>query len=197
MITVIELINIALIIQLFVLINPLSSFPVLLAAYKNKLNIKRIAISAVILAFIVAIVIAIIGPYLFSLFKITIDSFRVAGGVILFLLGLDNIRGKKDDKGNVKESDALTSIIATPLLTGPATISFITIKSYEIGIVPILSNILITFILVGIVFILFSLSVSKINKKVIDITSRILGLFLTAVAIEMIATGIQGLMNIG
>ena len=186
----------ALVIQLFILINPLSSFPVLLAAYKNKLNVRKIAISAVIVAFVVAIVIALVGPYLFSLFKISIDSFRIAGGVVLFLLGLNNIQGKKKNLQDVKTSDALVSIIATPLLTGPSTIAFITLKSFEIGKVSMVSNIFLAFIIVAIVFTIFSFSIKKINPKVIDITSRVLGLFLTAVAIEMISKGIHGLFGV-
>ncbi len=189
-----DLLDFVLIIQLFILINPLSSFPVLLAAYKNRMNVRKIAVSAVIVAFLIAIIIAVAGPYLFSLFRVSLDSFRIAGGIVLLLLGLDKIRPNENKKENVKESEALTSIIATPLLTGPALISFITIKAYEAGRFAIISNLLIAFIFVGIVFIIFGFAVCRINAKVIDIISKILGLFLTAVAIEMIAKGITGLM---
>lgn len=188
-----NIIDLALIIQLFILINPLSSFPVLLAAYKSKMNVKKIAISAVFVAFLIAIIIAVFGPYFFSLFNITIDSFRIAGGVVLFLLGIDKVRPKEQKRKDVKEADALISIIATPLLTGPAIISFIIIQVIDIGRLSLLSNLLIAFIAVGIVFMIFAFTISKINAKVIDITSRIFGLFLTAVAVQMIAKGIQGL----
>jgi multiple antibiotic resistance protein len=186
--------DLALIIQLFILINPLSSFPVLLAAFKNKMNVKKIAISAVFIAFLIAIIIAILGPYLFSLFRITIDSFRIAGGVVLFLLGLDKVRPKEQQKKDVREADALTSIIATPLLTGPAIISFIIIQAIDVGRLSIISNLLFAFIAVGVVFMIFAFAISKINPKVIDIASRVFGLFLTAVAIQMIAKGIMGIM---
>ena len=190
-----NIIDIALIVQLFILINPLSSFPVLLAAYQNKMNVRRIAISAVIIAFVIALIVAIIGPYLFSLFNITIDSFRIAGGIVLFLLGIDKVRPKERDRKDIKQADALTSIIATPLLTGPAIISFVIVEVIDIGRISVLSNLLLAFIAVGIVFVLFAFTISKINAKVIDIISRILGLFLTAVAIQMIAKGIMGVMG--
>ena len=189
-----NLIDIALIIQLFALINPLSSFPVLLSACKSRMNVRKISVSAVIIAFLIAIIIAVAGPYLFSLFRVSLDSFRIAGGIVLLLLGLDKIRPKEEKKQNIKQAEALTSIIATPLLTGPALISFITIKAYEIGRLAIISNLLFAFIFVGIVFTIFGFTVTRINPKAIDISSRVLGLFLTAVAIEMIAKGITGLM---
>lgn len=186
------LIDIALIAQLFVLINPFSSFPVLFTAYQNRMNVKKIAVTASILALVIAIIICLIGSKLFGFFGITIDSFRIAGGICLLLLGLDTIRDKEEKK-SVGKVDGLISILATPLLTGPATISFIIIKSIEIGRTTLLSNIVITFILVGIVFILFSYSVKKINLRVIQISSKILGLFLTAMAIELIFKGAYNL----
>jgi multiple antibiotic resistance protein len=190
-----EWISIALIVQLFVLINPFSSFPVLFTAYQKKMNVKKIAVQASILALVIAIVICLIGSNLFSFFGITVDSFRIAGGICLLLLALDTIRDK-EKKDNVGKVDSLISILATPLLTGPATISFIIIKTIELGRVTLLSNIVITFILVGLIFILFSYSVKRINTRVIEISSKILGLFLTAMAIELIFTGAYNLITL-
>lgn len=186
------LIDIALIVQLFVLINPFSSFPVLFSAYQNKMNVKSIAVQASILAFIIAIIICLIGANLFGFFGITIDSFRIAGGICLLLLGLDTIRDK-EKKERVGKVDSLISILATPLLTGPATISFIIIKTIELGRVTLLSNIIVTFILVGLIFVLFSYTVKRINIRVIEISAKILGLFLTAMAIELIFRGAYNL----
>jgi multiple antibiotic resistance protein len=187
-------IDLALIVQLFILINPLSSFSVLLAAYKNKMDVKKIAYNSVLIAFVLAIIIALIGPYVFQFFGITIDSFRVAGGLVLLLLGIETIRSKHEKK-EVGKIDSLISIVATPLLTGPATISFIVIKSYEISRFSLLMNIFVSFIIVGFVFVLFSHTLNKINAKVISITSRVLGLFLTAMAIEMIVSGILNIVK--
>jgi multiple antibiotic resistance protein len=190
-------IDFALIAQMFALVNPLSSFPILMSAYENKMNVKKIAISAIFVALIIAVIIVFIGPALFKFFGITVDSFRIAGGLILLLLGIETVRSKeKHDEGEkVTKTDSVISIMATPLLTGPATISFITIKSYEIGQFPTLFNLLITFGIVAVIFILFSFFISKINAKIVNLTSKVLGLFLTAVAIEMIAAGIEGLIH--
>ncbi len=191
----INLPDLSLALQIFALLNPLASFPIIMAAYRKKMNIKKIAASAVIVAFAVALVIVFVGPALFSMFSITLDSFRIAGGIVLLLLGIHMVRpSSDDDKKEVTSIDSTISIIATPMLTGPATISFLTIKSYEIGQWSVLSGLLFAFILVGFVFLLFAFTISKINTKLIDITSRVLGLFLTAVSIEMIAKGISGIV---
>jgi multiple antibiotic resistance protein len=185
--------ELALILQLFALLNPLSSFPVLISAYKKHLSVTQIAINASVIALVIAIFILFFGPQLFSLYGISIDSFRIAGGIVLLLLGLDTVREKEKEK-KVKQIDTLIAIIATPLLTGPAVISFITIKAYEMGSFEILDEILISFFLVGFVFYLFSLFIPRINEKAIEVLSKIMGLFLTSVAIEMISKGIFGLI---
>lgn len=187
------LIDLALIFQLFVLVNPLSSVPVLMTAYKHKMNVRKIALTAVLIAFIIAFIIAIFGPLLFNFFGITADSFRIAGGVVLLLLGLDTIRSGDEKEGKVTQVDSMISILATPLLTGPATISFITIKSFELGKLTMTSNLTAAFALIGIVFMLFAFMIPRINAKLVNISSKVLGLFLTAVAIEMIAKGIYGI----
>ena len=175
------MIDFTIITQLFVLLNPIASFPFLVEAYKEKLDVKSIAIKSVIVAFIIAIIMVLIGPFLFGLFGITLNSFRIAGGVVLFVLGIDMVR--KEDEENTHGNEGLTTIIATPLLTGPATISFLTIKSYEIGLSSLVSNVIAAFLFVGVVFFLFSLAVPKINIKLVSIASKVMGLFVTAVAI--------------
>lgn len=189
------LIDIAIIIQLFVLINPPSSFPVLMSAYKNKMNIRLISINASVIALILAIIVALIGPSLFGVFGITVDSFRIAGGLVLLLLGIDTIRAK-EEKQTKGKADSIISVIATPLLTGPATISFVVIKTLEIGKMNIILDIFVAFIIVALAFIIFSYAIEKINPKIVEISSRIFGLFLTAMAIELMFTGFSNLIAI-
>lgn len=185
-----EIFNPILIMQIFVLINPLSSLPVLMAASKKKIDVKKVAITAAIIAFVIALSMVFIGPPLLKVFGISLDSFRVAGGVVLLMLGIQTVLSRANDGKEIRKVDALVSIIATPLLTGPATISFVTIKSQELGQTSLIFNLFLAFLLVGIVFFIFSLVIKKIDMKITSITSRVLGLFLTAVAIEMIMRGL-------
>lgn len=186
--------DIPLIIQLFVLLNPLSSFPFLISAFEQKLDVRMIAVKSAFTAFLLAVIMALIGPSLFGVFGITLDSFRVAGGIVLLVLSYDMIKPKPQEKKKIETVDSLTTIIATPMLTGPATISYITVKTFELGRAQVLSGIFGAFVLVAIVFFIFSLMVSKVHPKIVNILSRVLGLFLMAVSVEMIAKGIFGLI---
>jgi len=191
------MISIPLILQLFVLINPLSSFPVLMSAFKKKMDVKKIALMSTLVAFAIAIAVVFVGPLLFTMFGVGIDSLMIAGGVILLLLGIDTVRQDGETGGNVNEVDGFISLIATPLLTGPATISFIILKAYGMGQMDLVINITITFVAIGALFVLFAFMVPKINTKVVGILSKIFGLFLTAIGIEMMAEGIRAMMLVG
>ena len=185
--------NIAFIMQMFALLNPLSSFPVLMAAYKKKLDVRGIAVKASVVAYLVAMFCLFLGPQFFSLYGVSIDAFRLAGGVILFLLGIETVRPKpvREDIGEV---DSLIAIIATPLLTGPAVISFLTIKAMEAGAVPLVPDVTISFLIVGAIFYIFSVMLPRVNEKAVEIVSKIMGLFLTAIAVEMMAKGMGALL---
>jgi multiple antibiotic resistance protein len=192
--TAINPISLAMIVQLFALLNPLYSFPVLIEAYKKKMNVPKIAIKAVVVAFFVAMVLLLLGPLMLVMFDIRFEHFRTAGGIVLTLLGITMVR-PKDDRISVGNLNAIVTIIATPLLTGPATISFITIKAREVGTISVLANLCIAFILVALIFMMFSVLINKINPMVVEIMSRVMGLFLTAVGIEMVSEGILGIIQ--
>jgi multiple antibiotic resistance protein len=187
------MVDTTLMMQMFALLNPLSSFPVLMAAYKKKMDVRLIAIRASVVAYAIAVFVLFFGPQFFSLYGVSIDAFRLAGGVVLFLLGLDTVR-PKPARDDVNEVDSLIAIIATPLLTGPAVISFLTIKAFDTGPMSLVGDVTLSFLVVGTIFYIFSLLLPKINEKVVEILSKIMGLFLTAIAIEMMANGATGLL---
>ena len=185
--------NVAFIMQMFALLNPLSSFPVLMSAYKKKLDVRGIAIKASVVAYLVAMFCLFLGPQFFNLYGVSIDAFRLAGGVILFLLGIETVRPKPVHE-EMGEVDSLIAIIATPLLTGPAVISFLTIKAMEAGAMPLVPDVTLSFLIVGIIFYIFSVMLPRINEKAVEILSKIMGLFLTAIAVEMMAKGMSALL---
>jgi len=188
------MIDISLIIQIFVLLNPLASVPFLIKAYDQKMNVRHVAMKAVFSAFIIAVTLVLIGPSLFRVFGITLDSFRVAGGIVLLLLALNMVRPQKEEKEHISDIDSVITIIATPTLTGPGTISFMTLKAFEVGQLNVLINIVGSFILVSIVFFFFSMAIPKISQKLVSMLSRILGLFLMAVSVELLANGLHGII---
>ena len=178
--------------QIFFLLNPLTAIPILLIAYEKKFDVKSIAMKAIMIAFATAIIFVLVGPLLFQIFNITLDAFKAAGGIMIMLLGLSMARPSEDrSKRDVTGTDALISLLATPLLTGPATMSYLAIKTAEIGVIALMAPIATAFVFVGIIFLGAAWMMPNINLKYINLISRIFGLFLLALGIEMLMTGIK------
>ncbi len=185
--------NSDLVLKIFFLLNPLSSVPLLFLAYKRKMDVRKVAVYSVGLALLVAFGFVLLGPLLFQVYGIGLDSFRVAGGVLVFLLGLSMARDKDGDYDKAKPDD-LINIIATPLLTGPATLSFLIITTAEVGAASVIANLVGAFALVAFLFLLITYFIRKVNLSYIMFISRLFGLFLVALGIEMMVAGLKVLM---
>lgn len=184
--------DLTMVLKIFFLLNPLSSVPMLFVAYKKRMHVRAIAFQATLLAFAVAIVFFFFGPMLFKVFGIDVPSFRAAGGVVTIMLGMSMIKEKKEE--DITEEKTLISLIATPLLTGPATLSYLILTTTEIGMVPVLINLVLAFILVGIVFNAIAMMIPNISLEWTKFTSRLLGLFIVALGIEMLVAGVRVLL---
>jgi multiple antibiotic resistance protein len=182
--------------QIFFLLNPLTAIPILLLAYEKGFNVKFVALKATLLAFLTAIAFVFLGPLLFSIFKITIDSFRAAGGIIIMLLGISMARGFESEKvsSNISHIDAIISLLATPVLTGPATLSYLAVKTHEFGMIALIMAIALAFFMLSAVLFFFVSLIPNINLKYINFVSRIFGLILVALGIEMFSKGIKVLI---
>ena len=97
----------------------------------------------------------------------------------------------------LEASSAFTPTIFMPRSRAACTasvISFMMIQALETGTVPLLIDSTVAFVVVGVTFFLFALAIPWANAKVIEITSKVLGLFTTAIAIEMLAKGAAGMV---
>ena len=146
-----------------------------------------------------------IGEFVLNFFGITINSFLVAGGLLILLLAISMMHAKtsriKSTAEEEEESEGKDSIavvpLATPLLAGPGAISTVILYAHKgIGIRHYLIVGLIILTLTLLLFIIFKFVpyISKyISQTGINVFTRIMGLILAAIAIEFIASGLKGL----
>jgi multiple antibiotic resistance protein len=92
---------------------------------------RRTLRSAIITAFLVLLVFALLGGTIFQLFGITIDAFRIAGGIIFFGIGMDMLQAKRS-RGKATEEEELEATtkeevgitpLGVPMITGPGAIT--------------------------------------------------------------------------
>jgi multiple antibiotic resistance protein len=191
------------VIGFFAILNPIGNTPVFLTMIgdADRRTIKRVAFRAVFAAFIIITVFCLFGHIIFRLFNITLPAFQIAGGIIVFFIGYDLLQGKAAGahKSKVKDSatpydDMAVSPLGIPLLAGPGTIS--TAMNFVGERDSFLDTVLIIFVFAAvcaITYLMFILSkkiADKLRPTLIKAISRIMGLILAVIAIQMIISGI-------
>jgi len=186
----------------FIVIDPLSSTPLFLIITQHletKDKIKT-ALGGVVIATIILLFFALLGNFILSYLNISFSAFTVAGGIILFLISMEMLFDKRQQRkeGDLNYSSDKISVfpLAIPLLAGPAAITSIIVSVTDIGgnftnqVVGIFSLFLvmvITFIILYVV----SKSSNIINKKVISVISRVIAIILAGLSVQYILDGIK------
>lgn len=184
----------------FAIMNPIANTPIFIAVAgdKDKLTKKRIAKKATITAFIIVVSFIILGKYIFDLFGITIPSFKITGGVLLFYVGFEMLMSQKSKIHSlgVKNPDENIAVspLAIPILAGPGTIvtamDKVTHASYlHLGIVVVIFA-----VMIYLTYLAFSLSdeiVKKVGNNVIKVIAKIMGLILAIMGTVMVIAGIK------
>ena len=144
---------------------------------------------AILVAAVLLLVFAFLGRLILEALGISIESFMIAGGILLLFTALDLLRGEKQ---YVRETDVGAVPLGTPLLAGPGAITTVMIiQSWGFFIVlfAIMSAIVATKVIVD-----FSAQIYKIlGREGSEVLSRIMGIIVAAIAIEFISKGVIGM----
>ncbi len=190
--------------SLFTLINPFGILPIYLTMTQNitKQQRKDINQKGLIAAGTVLIIFAFLGEFIFSIYGITIEAFKIAGGIIFFRIGLSNLESKisrikstpmEEKEALIKDGFAFTPF-AIPFIAGPGSISssMILSNSADTFVKKITFIISILFCLI-ITYFIFQ-AAGRVSKKLgtigIRILQRIMGLLLCVIAIQFIIDGV-------
>jgi len=188
---------------IFVIINPVEAtlvFVTLTSAMSSQEK-SRIYWRATLVAFAIAILFSIAGDLVLRIFGITVDSLRVAGGILLFLVAIDMLRGVRQQK-KVTEAELIdanqredVSIfpLAIPLLTGPGAITTVVVLMGAASTIGEKALVILSIVLTFLVS-FFILKFSEYIDQALGITgimvmTRIMGLILGAVAVNFVAVG--------
>ncbi len=185
----------------FAIMNPIANTPIFLGLVEgeDKKSKKKIAKTASITAFIIVVAFIIAGKYIFKLFGITIPSFKITGGILIFYVGFEMLMSKKSKvHNNANNSDDKSNLaispLAIPILAGPGTIvtamNFVTHTTYiHTGIVIAVFALMI--FLTYLAFILSDLIVKKIGDNLIAVIGKLMGLILAIIGTGMLTEGIK------
>jgi multiple antibiotic resistance protein len=178
---------------LFIILDPLLSVPVFAAMTKGQttVEIHRQAFIAVAVAGGLMYLFLFFNTMIFDILGLNLPSFQIAGGILLFILGMQEALGI--DLGRSKEHSATAAgvVIGTPLLCGPGSITTVMLLANSYGL--LIPFIAITLSLVATWLVLyFAADIQRtIGEVVTDIMGKVLGMLVAAIAVRIIFSGIK------
>ncbi|WP_292370031.1 MarC family protein [Methanoregula sp. UBA64] len=183
---------------LFVILDPILSVPIFAGMTKGQTSkeIHKQAFIAVAVAGILMYIFLVFNTAIFNVLGLTLSTFQVAGGILLFLLGMEMALGIDLCKSKDSMPTAAGVVIGTPILCGPGAITTVMLLSKDYGIlVPFIA---ITLCLaVTWIILYYSAAIQNILGTVItDIMGRVLGMLVAAIAIKIIFSGIIGTLGL-
>ncbi|HRL92099.1 MAG TPA: MarC family protein [Pseudomonas sp.] len=183
--------------KMLVLYSPffvLSCFISLTRGYTVKER-KRLAWKVAIGTLISSVLLYLFGQSIFDVFGITVDAFRIGAGSVLFISALGIAQGKPAVQADNLQQDVTIVPLTIPLTVGPGTIGALLVmgvsQPHWDDKLPALLGILAASITVGLVLYLSDLFERLLGDQGLQIVSRLMGLFVCALAAQIIFTGVK------
>jgi len=205
-----ELLTVALLYftSFFSLINPLGSMPVFLTMTGNltKKERARTAIKAVITAFVTLMLFAFGGQMLFQFFGISVDSFRVVGGIIFFMMGYDMLNARLSSMKNLSQDqvkeyvdDISVTPLGIPMIAGPGAItnSIVLMQDSETFAMKmvLVGTIVFTMILTLVIYLGGSTITKFLGETGNKIMLKLMGLIVMVIAVEFFFAGLTPIIR--
>ena len=193
--------------SVLIIINPLGAtlIYVSLTTSLDRPSRNVIARDACRFALLILLVVAVLGAWILQLFGISLEAFRIAGGILLFGIGMEMVYAKTSrtkltatEKYESRETDDVAIMpIAIPMIAGPGAITTtIVLMNEAIPLTPIAIAVVFFSIIFSIVITYYMMLnsdyiMSKIGQREYRAINRLMGMLLIAIAVQFVLTGIR------
>jgi len=194
---------IGLVIRLFVLLSPFCTLSLFISC-SGDLDAREqrsFAIRIAVAIWIICVLFYLFGQAIFSFLGITLDAFRIGAGVVLFLNGLDLVRGSGIPKAKLCAGGGDMAVVpmAIPYTVGPATIGVLLLMGANItnGMTQRLTELVaitVVGVLVGLLLTFARQLELILKEKGLSILGKLTGMYLVALAAQIVFDGIRGLL---
>ncbi|HEY3242085.1 MAG TPA: MarC family protein [Phycisphaerae bacterium] len=190
---------------IFFVVDPLAVIPLFLSLTQGDPLEKKhaTAAKAALVTTVTLLTFAAAGNFIFRLFGITPGAFKIAGGILLFLMSLDMLRAQRsrvrtspeEELEGVAKEEVAVIPLGIPMLAGPGSIATVTVTMSQAWTsLPRMAIVIGSILLTGLLtFILLrgALVLERTLKRTgLNILTRIMGLILAAVAVQFVVSGI-------
>lgn len=193
---------------LFVIIDPPGCAPIFATLTQNtsRKHQNNMAIKSVFVASIILFGFAYSGEFLFAKLGISLDALRIAGGIMLFIIGLNMVFEKRTEKRENRAEETLEEIedpedisvfpMGIPMIAGPGTMaSLLLMMSDSKGWadeLAILAALAVVLIITFLSFLAAGPLIKLMGKSFTNVLTRVLGVLLTTLAAQFVLDGIRG-----
>ena len=199
-----------LLISVLAIVNPLGAVPIFLTAtYRDSEETRhRLAKVAGLTVGLTLLAAMWCGQWVLALFGISVDAFRVGGGILILLMAISMMEARvpsakstPDERREAIENENIGVVpIGIPLMSGPGSIALMIVSAKSTEVWPGMVMLSIIAILVAIIcWITLQVSVvigKRLGKTGINIGTRLMGLVLAATGVEFIAGGMRAMFPI-
>jgi len=190
------------------IVDPIAVIPTYLVITQGQTSEQRqaTALRACVAAAVLLVTFAAAGRGIFNLFGITMPAFRIAGGLILWVVAMDMLHGTRSTQegtaeiteGQAKQDVALTPL-AMPMLAGPGAISTVMVLSGQARetaqLIAVYGSIVLTVIVSWLTLRVGERLVTRMGQTGIRVMTRIMGLLLADIAVQFVITGVREAMG--
>ena len=196
----------------FAIMNPIANTPIFLGLTADDAPAirRQVAMKAVVMAFGIILVFCLLGKLIFSLFGITLPAFRITGGLLVALIGYNMLHGEQSkvhqagsvDRNPSTEAELSVAVtpLAIPILAGPGTIAtamnFASTGGIDAMVVTIAAFAVLCLITYGF-FIFGQRLVAFLGENGLGVITRIMGLILAVIGMQMLIDGVAGAIKMG
>lgn len=184
-------------VTLLVVMDPIGNVPVFLALTRHHDDVqrRRDALHAAGVAAIVILVFAFFGQQLLALLGVSVQALQVAGGLLLLLVALELLEGGSPAPAREAAPNVALVPLGTPLLAGPgaiaATMLFMGRADDLVETLTMVSALIAVVIVVWLSLRLAARLHELLGENVIHLLTRIMGLLLAAIAVQLVAVAVE------
>lgn len=187
--------------KLFMIFTPFFVISAFLSLTKDDSRLERqtIAIKVTVAVALTCFALFLFGSYIFALFGITLDAFRIGAGAVLFLSAVAMIQGKTAVSPQNSKEDVAVVPLAIPITVGPGTIGALMVMGADLNTVSdkiSASLALLTAVLsVGGLLLAAGRFERFLGQQGLIILTKLTGLFVSAIAAQIFFTGLKNFLN--
>ncbi len=161
---------------------------------------RRVLRQSVLTAFLVSLIFLALGKAIFVFLGITMSDFKIAGGIILFVIAINDLLFSTEERKSheVKDETTIGIVpIGIPLLVGPALLTTLMISLDSYGIMPTISSVVINLLIVYIALRYSSYILRFTGRSGAKGIAKVVTLLLAAIGVMMVRMGVTEVIQGG